>query len=434
MIFSLLFMLLYLMVMLKLNYVLVGLIVLLFMSMMMLLQSNGGMEMMGLFWCDLLSGSLICLTFIILILMVMMSFNVVRKKLFSYLINFMGLVLICTFTVMNFFFFFFFFESVLVPVLILILVWGYQPERLQAGSYMVIYTSMGSFPFLFGISSMVYEGMSDSMFSMMSMSSKFFCDFYFFYILGFLVKLPMFPFHLWLPKAHVEAPVSGSMILAGVLLKLGGYGMIRLLSLINFSMNGFVFSLFLGTGLMGGVYTSLMCIRQVDLKSLIAYSSVGHMSLVVLGLLSMNIVGYYGAIILMLGHGLCSSGLFSIVSMLYNSSNSRSVFLNKGVLLVCPWLSTFCFLLSIGNMAAPPTLNFLGEVILFMSSMKLSWILGVLLAMMSFLSACYSLFFYGVVCHGKNVGVKINSVNCNFIDCLVCFLHWFPLNLLFFFM
>nr|QHO63859.1 NADH dehydrogenase subunit 4 [Geukensia demissa] len=403
----------------------------LFSSMLHLMMSNESVEMNGWVTSDYLSCSLISLTILIIVLMTMMSLNVNQIIMFNWLMQFICLLLIMCFATTSFFLFFFFFESVLAPVLFMILIWGYQPERMSACTYMIIYTSIGSLPFLFGISNLVYWGMSCSMVSKYSMISKELCCFYYLYLLGFLVKLPVFPFHLWLPKAHVEAPVAGSMILAGVLLKLGGYGMIRFMSVILVPMTSLSYSILLSTCLVGGLFASFMCVRQVDLKSLIAYSSVGHMSVVVSGILSASNCGVVGAILLMLGHGLCSSGLFSLVFVLYCNSNSRSILLNKGIVALAPGMAFFSFLLCSSNMSAPLSLSFLGEVMVFVGCMKISFFISLLLGFISFLSACYSLYFYGLICHGKsNVMWKMNV---SFVEYLVCLIHWFPLNFLFLF-
>nr|URF22687.1 NADH dehydrogenase subunit 4 [Brachidontes pharaonis] len=422
----------YLLLVSKMNVSMILISVLVSVCMGVVNCNPGNFELGGMVWVDFLSAAMIFLTLYISMLMFMESCSSERRQQMKTAMVVLCSVLISAFGLTNLFFFFFFFESVLIPVLFLILVWGYQPERLQAGTYMVLYTSLGSFPFLFAISMMVSSGLSDMMQSLTMIFNRSVCWFYWFYMLGFLIKLPMFPFHLWLPKAHVEAPVVGSMILAGILLKLGGYGMIRYLMLIIISPTTFVYSLLLSVALVGGLLTSMMCLRQVDLKSLVAYSSVGHMSLVILGVLSNKMVGYLGSLLMMLGHGLCSSGLFLLVNLFYKQSTSRSIMFNKGGLAIFPSLALFCFLLSSGNMAAPPTLNFVGEVFLFMTSSSVSGWFVLAVGLMSFMSACYCLFFYGVCCHGKNNEVRECFVSVS--NLLNLFLHWFPLNLLFVFL
>lgn len=170
---------------------------------------------------------------------------------------------------------------------------------------------------------------------------------------------------MWLPKAHVEAPVAGSMLLAGVVLKLGGYGLLRFILVIQVRLRRVFFVLLLRVNLAGGFYAGLACVRQVDLKCLVAYSSVAHISLVLLGVLSNTLLGVIGAIIIMVGHGLCSSGLFRYVNAIYKMSHSRLLVINKGGLLFCPVLVLMCFLLRSRNMAAPPSLNLFGEILVF---------------------------------------------------------------------
>jgi len=163
-------------------------------------------------------------------------------------------------------------------------------------------------------------------------------DNYFFYIciiLAFLVKIPIFIFHLWLPKAHVEAPVAGSIILAGILLKLGGYGLLRVISFILLLGANYNF-IWIGIRIIGGFIVSLICLRQIDLKVLIAYSSVAHMGIVLSGLITLSIWGLCGSYTLIIAHGLCSSGLFCLANISYERSGSRSLLINKGILNFIP--------------------------------------------------------------------------------------------------
>nr|AND96663.1 NADH deshydrogenase subunit 4 [Eurysternus hamaticollis] len=380
--------------------------------------------------CDLLSYMMVLLSIWICGLMMMASEGLFYKNYFYNLFIFFLLILLIalffTFTSMNLFMFYLFFEISLIPTLFLIVGWGYQPERLQAGIYLLFYTLFASLPMMISIFYYYEVFFNLDIFFMYNLVNNWYM--YMCLNMVFFIKIPMFLVHLWLPKAHVEAPISGSMILAGVLLKLGGYGLMRFMSVfLNIGMK--INLIFIILSLFGGVLVSLICLRQVDIKSLIAYSSVVHMGLVLSGIMTLTSWGMVGALIMMIAHGLCSSGLFCLANLNYERLNSRSLYLNKGMINYIPSMSLWWFLLSSSNMAAPPSLNLLGEIFLINSLVGWSWLSMLMLMFLSFFSAVYSLYLYAYTQHGK---ININfSFNMGYLrEYLLLLLHWLPLNIM----
>nr|YP_010329884.1 NADH dehydrogenase subunit 4 [Artena dotata]UNP54640.1 NADH dehydrogenase subunit 4 [Artena dotata] len=382
--------------------------------------------------CDIMSYGLILLSIWISVLMIMASENIFKVgfyvNFFLFNIIFLLIMLFLTFSVMNMFMFYLFFEGSLIPTLMLIIGWGYQPERIKAGMYLLFYTLFVSLPLLMGIF-YVFNEMNSMMIYFLKFINMDMYMLYFCMIMAFLVKMPMYFVHLWLPKAHVEAPVSGSMILAGIMLKLGGYGLLRLmifLQQVNLKLN----YISIVISLIGGFYISLKCFCQVDIKSLIAYSSVAHMSLVISGIMIMNYWGFLGSYIMMIGHGLCSSGMFCLANISYERLHSRSLYINKGMMNFMPSMSLWWFLLMSSNMAAPPSLNLMGEISLINSLMSWSWISMIMLMLISFFSAGYSLYLYSYIQHGKYYSGIYSYYTGVSREYLMLMLHWLPLNLM----
>nr|ALO77055.1 NADH deshydrogenase subunit 4 [Brentidae sp. GENSP01] len=378
---------------------------------------------------DLLSFSLMLLSFWICSLMILASEKLFKMNYYYNFFMFLLLIMMISFYFfflsLNLFVFYLFFEVSLIPTLILIIGWGYQPERIEAGMYLLFYTMFASLPMLMGIF-YCYKNFNSLEFNFLMNSESIYL--YISMIFVFLIKLPMFFVHLWLPKAHVEAPVAGSMILAGIMLKLGGYGLLRVMKM--FLMMKLLNNLLINISLIGGFIVSLMCIRQSDMKSLIAYSSVSHMGLVMAGIMTLSLFGAWGALVLMLGHGLCSSGLFCLANISYERINSRSLYLSKGMLNLLPSLSLWWFLLCSSNMAAPPSLNLLGEIMLINSLVIYSKYTIIFLSLISFFSAVYSLFLYSFTQHGQFNNGIYSFYMINMREYLLLFLHWVPLNLL----
>ena len=281
-----------------------------------------------------------------------------------------------------------FFELRVVPVCLLILFFGYQPEKLQACFFIVIYTVVGSLPLLLYI---IYNPFRFQTAEILTLAIT----------LGFMVKTPMYLLHIWLPKAHVEAPVGGSMILAGILLKLGSYGLVTFLPYVKIN---WTLSFYLTLRLLGSIISSVLCVRRGDIKMLIAYSSVVHIGTVSLGLISGTELGYSCGVMMIIGHGISSPFLFAMAYWLYLSSHSRLLLNN---ITTWPIIMALFFSLVTLNIGVPPRLCLWSEVFIAQVIIYLSSFLCPVLVVIFFLGLVYNLHLYVSCVHAKTrINVK----------------------------
>ena len=348
----------------------------------------------------------IWLTLYLNIICVLCSWKSIKfnMNLFLLLLLLMTFLLSGVFLTKNILVFYILFEATLIPIFILIIGWGSRQEKIRAGYYLFFFTLVSSLLMLlaimklyllFGSLNIIYLHQLNIPLSIQKWS--FVC-----FTFAMAVKVPMFPFHIWLPQAHVEAPLAGSILLAGILLKLGGYGIIYfVLPLFPFGFYYFGHML-QWISLLGIVYGGLTTLRQSDMKRLIAYSSVAHMGFATFALFSIESeIGIISSLLILIAHGFVSPALFLIVGILYERYGTRIIKYYKGIGTIMPLLNAYIFLFTLSAIAFPGSLNFIGEFLVIVTGVQISLLFGLLLSLGAFVGLKYSFYFYERIFTGE---------------------------------
>lgn len=325
----------------------------------------------------------------------------------------------------NIFIFYIFFEIRLIPLFIIVYWWGYYKERVTARIYILIYTILGSLPLFLSIVRIYSLIKRLEWFYLFTFNVKSNKIIYWNLIIAFLIKIPTFGLHTWLPKAHVQAPVFGSIILARIILKLGGIGLIRIiLTRINKAIK---FNLYLISFIIiGSCLIRFLCSILIDIKIIIAYSSIVHIGVATVSILTLNIWGYAGSIILIIGHGLSSSCLFYITNVIFLRSQTRITFLNKGLLNQIPSFIYLWFFACIRNLGAPLSLNFIRELIITNRILRYRTYFIIPLILINILRSFYSIQLFIYTTHGQTLQIYYPVKLKEFF---ICLLHIVPLNI-----
>jgi proton-translocating NADH-quinone oxidoreductase chain M len=347
-----------------------------------------------------------------------------RVKEYCLVLITVELFILCSFTALDLITFFFFFESILIPMFFLIGIWGSRERKIRASFLFFLYTLFGSVFFFFSILVLYYDTGSTS-FNILSKSSISFDKelvIWLFLYIAFSIKIPTIPMHIWLPEAHVEAPTAGSVILAGLLLKLGGYGFIRILLVILSKSTFYYLPLTDTFAIVSIIYASLTTIRQIDMKRIIAYSSVAHMNLVVLGIFSGNIQGIAGSIFLMIAHGIVSSALFFLIGVVYDKYGTRIVYYYGGLSQTMPIFAMQLLIFCMANVGLPITCNFIGELVVFVGLVDRNFSILFIAVTGVILSVLYTMFFCNRLIFGNlNVNYIFVYKDMTFRECCIIF-------------
>lgn len=417
-------------------HIITGILILSSLKILSIINTISLVRISPTFIIDQISATLIMLSVWVTALIIIARYKIFNRKNIPKIFSVTCLILLSTlvisFSSSSMIIFYIAFEASLIPTIILIILWGYQPERIQASIYLIVYTITASLPLLIIILKIYYSSKHLNI----TIPEQFIIPtdsiswvIWIMIITAFLVKLPLFSVHLWLPKAHVEAPVAGSIILAAILLKLGGYGLTRMVIIFRY-INKILINPIISIAIIGGVITSIICLRQSDIKSIIAYSSVGHIGLIVAGVLTNSKLGVQAGLSIIIAHGIRSSAIFCMANINYGITQTRRITLTKGILTIIPVLSLWWFLFCCANIAAPPRINLISEIILITRIIRHSpWII-IPLGLIRFITVAYSLYLYSATNHGSVLRIAAPIPRILISDIILLTLHITPILIL----
>ncbi len=362
---------------------------------------------------DGISVLFVLLSAFLLPLCIIASWTTIKERVAEYMIAFLILetLLIGVFTALDLFLFYIFFEGTLVPMFIIIGVWG-GSNRIYAAYKLFLYTLLGS---VLMLAAMLYMAATAGTSSIPELTAYDWPGgvqtwLWLAFFASFAVKMPMWPVHTWLPDAHVQAPTAGSVILAGILLKLGGYGFIRFNLPMFPDASLFFTPLVMTLSVIAIIYTSLVAFRQTDMKKLIAYSSVAHMGFVTMGVFAGNDQGVQGAVFQMISHGLISSALFLCVGVIYDRMHTREIAFYGGLTARMPWYAAIFLLFTMANVGLPGTSGFIGEILPMVGAYQVSTWAVLFAASGVIFSAIYALTLYRNVMFGEIVNPALKAI------------------------
>lgn len=373
---------------------------------------------------DGISMSLIVLTTIIMPIIILIKERENKKDIerIIKIILSMESMLIIIFITLDIFIFYVFFELILIPMFLLIGYYGSKEKKIEAAYRLIGVSIMGSLLLLISIIIIYIKyGTTNNeilfyKLNNLGINSPILSFLWFFLFFSFAIKVPIFPFHTWLPFVHVEAPTIGSMLLAGIIIKIGTYGIIRYLINMLGEIGEYYIPIIIIMSILSIIYGSLTTIRQIDLKKIIAYSSIVHMNYAILGYFTNEIEGICGANYLMISHAFVSSGLFLLIGLIYKRFHTRILLYFSGLVLTMPIYSTIFIILTLGNISLPLTSSFISEILIIISTIKINIFVGIIISFSLFFSTIYSIWLANRLLFGEFSNYIKSSLDLSFTE------------------